>query len=434
MQEKINVLFVSDSLSLYSGFSYVISKLMIAFHNTGKYKISYCNLLSGDNDINSACKVHGSIFKDILCDEKGPRIYNSQLQSEVAYNNFDKIILDQKPKIVISLVDPWQTEPIALSCYKDTFYWVSYNTIEINQYPEFVLFPTYIDGNLRKSITRLMNIADLVIPVTQMGKTNFENIKIKCSESVLCGVDWDKRCINKFTKQQIFGGYVSEDSFIFMTLGTNTERKKIDAVIDSFNLFLKKVDNPDKYFLYIHTNPNEISGGTDIITQGATLGILPKLLFPSCYANNGIMRQEELFARYSVVDCYIGLPAGEGFGYGFADAMMHGIPLIYINYGGHVEYCKDAGLPVEVKAFYNSKNAYMKWAVADIEHASNQMLYIASHKSIREEFKDKGIATMEQYSWENQSKKFIDVVENNYNKVKDLKNDLHKNFYLKKVM
>jgi glycosyltransferase involved in cell wall biosynthesis len=194
------------------------------------------------------------------------------------------------------------------------------------------------------------------------------------------------------------------------------------------------VNNPDKYFLYIHTNPNEISGGTDLISQAMTLGILKKLLFPSSYVNNIIMGQEELFSRISVMDCYIGLPAGEGFGYGFADAMMHGIPLIYIDYGGHVEYCRDAGLPVKVQSFYNSKNAYMKWAIADIEEASCQMLYMAYNENVRERFSQVGIETMEKYSWEIQSKKFIDLIMNEYNKVKDLKNDLHKNFYLKRII
>jgi glycosyltransferase involved in cell wall biosynthesis len=232
----------------------------------------------------------------------------------------------------------------------------------------------------------------------------------------------------------MFGGFIPEDSFIFMTLGTNTERKKLDLVIEAFNLFLKKVYHPDKYYLYIHTNPNEISGGTDLISQAMSLGILNKLLFPSSYANNQIMSQEELYSRISIMDCYIGLPSGEGFGYGFADAMIHGIPLIYINYGGHVEYCKDAGLSVKVKSFYNSKNAYMKWAIADIEDASEQMLLIVQDKKLREKLGNIGKQSIKNISWEIQSKKFIDLIMNEYNKVKDLKNDLHKNFYLKRII
>jgi len=434
MQEKTNVLFVSDSLSLYSGFSYVISKLMLAFHETNNYNISYINLLSGDNEIDTVCKIHGEVFREMLCTDNKIRLYNCQLQSEVNIKNFDSIIEKEKPQLIISLIDPWQTEPIAYSTYRDTFYWVAYNTLELPTYPELVMFPTYINKNLRKSISILMNKADLVIPVTQMGKENFENINIKCTEPILCGVDYDKRCLTKETKQSVFGGHVPEDSFVFMTLGTNTERKKIDLTIDAFDIFLKKVENPEKYFLYIHTNPNEVSGGTDLVAQAVSLGILNKLLFPSSYATGVIMSQENLFKRTTVMDCYIGLPSGEGFGYGFADAMMHGLPLIYINYGGHVEYCKDAGLFVKVKAFYNSKNAYMKWAIADVEDASDQMLLMTQDKKLREKLSSIGKDTMKNYSWKIQSKKFIDLVMSEYNKVKDLKNDLHKNFYLKRII
>ena len=107
---------------------------------------------------------------------------------------------------------------------------------------------------------------------------------------------------------------------------------------------------------------------------------MDRLLFPASYANNIIMPQKELFSRISVTDCYIGLPAGEGFGYGIADSMMHGIPIIYVNYGGHVEYCNSAGLAVDVKCLYNSKNAYMRWAIADVEDASEKMLKIVNDK------------------------------------------------------
>ena len=164
------------------------------------------------------------------------------------------------------------------------------------------------------------------------------------------------------------------------------------------------------------------------------LGIIKKLLFPSSYANNQIMSQEDLFARISIMDCYIGLPSGEGYGYGISDAMMHGIPLIYIDYGGHVEYCRYAGLPVRVQAFYNSKNAYMKWAIADVEHASEQMLLISQDEQLRKRLGNIGKEMMKNYSWKIQSKKFIDLVMDNYNKVEVLKNDLHKNFYLKRII
>ena len=124
MLEKINVVFVGDSLNIYSGFSYVIVNLMKGFHRTGRYRITYVNILSSDNDISTACRVHGNIINDMLSDEHGPRIYNSQIQSENAYRNFDKVIEDHHPSIVVSLIDPWQNESIINSRYRNTFFWV----------------------------------------------------------------------------------------------------------------------------------------------------------------------------------------------------------------------------------------------------------------------------------------------------------------------
>ena len=69
-----------------------------------------------------------------------------------------------------------------------------------------------------------------------------------------------------------------------------------------------------------------------------------------------------------------------------------------------------------------------------VEHASEQMLLISQDEQLRKRLGNIGKEMMKNYSWKIQSKKFIDLVMDNYNKVEVLKNDLHKNFYLKRII
>ena len=167
------------------------------------------------------------------------------------------------------------------------------------------------------------------------------------------------------------------------------ERKKIELIIQSFSLFMDKLDVniKNKYCLYLHTNVNDISGyGTDLQTIIANSNYHQNIFMSKELVQNKFISMELLYKKYSACDCCIGLPSGEGFGYLFAESMLNKLPIIYSDYGGHAEYCKENNLPVKIKSFYKAKNADIDWAVADIEDASNKMLeIIMMSKEQREE-------------------------------------------------
>jgi glycosyltransferase involved in cell wall biosynthesis len=75
------------------------------------------------------------------------------------------------------------------------------------------------------------------------------------------------------------------------------------------------------------------------------------------------------------------LPAAEGFGYGFAEAMLQGLPSIYINFGGHTAYLNEKfGYPIKtLNTSLISKNTSIKWKLADTDDAAKQMLYVVNN-------------------------------------------------------
>jgi glycosyltransferase involved in cell wall biosynthesis len=114
----------------------------------------------------------------------------------------------------------------------------------------------------------------------------------------------------------------------------------------------------------------------------------------------GIQR-ELLFSRYRASDVYVSLPAGEGFGYGFAEAMMHGLPVIYTEYGGHVAYCHGHGIAVSPKGYFRGMNSDIEWAIADYSAAAQAMVKLATNRSLRKTLGERAEkAAGELFDWE----------------------------------
>lgn len=401
--EKLKILFCGDSLNYNSGLSYLSKSFLQKFYDTGKYDIGYITL-SGDDSVKNQS------FPDI-------QIFNAQVLDKKKSKVFDEVIVKFRPDIVISFVDPWILDPIAYSRYKLSFFWIAYLTIETPEYPDFVTYPTPINPQIRKSLRNILMISDLLIPCTPMGFENLKKLKVKPSPYIFPGLDVEKEIKIKINKKMAFGNTVNDDSFIFMTVGVNSDRKGLAKIVESFDKFLKKIGGTkDKYKLYIHSDLNRNQGGTDLRGMISALNINKNVLIPAIYTKNIGISRKELFEKYKASDCYIGLAAGEGWGYGYLESMLHGKPLVYIDYGGHLSFCKDAGLPVKVKDYFYSVGGYIKFALPDTDDAAKQMARMVSDKKIYNKLSIKGKAIVNTFTWEKSFKELEKNILNEYNK------------------
>jgi glycosyltransferase involved in cell wall biosynthesis len=84
-----------------------------------------------------------------------------------------------------------------------------------------------------------------------------------------------------------------------MTVGRNSERKKIDQVLEAFAKFLNtRKDDRHKFKLYVHTNHIESCTGTDLVAQMMSLNIVDNTFFPSCFERNQVMLDKDLAEIY----------------------------------------------------------------------------------------------------------------------------------------
>ena len=366
----------SDTISIITGLGKTALRIARGFYENG-YDVCYFVITGQDSD-KRCLPYYGEQYKNLFRDFE---IYNCQINNPERCKQFDEFIYKEKPDIVFSLLDPWYLDQIDCSAYRSSYTWIAYCLFETPSYPEFIKMPNLVKKDMSvKSLFTPLRKADVVVPVSKMGKKLLEEKKVECTDNIYLGIDFDLRCESNITKEDIFGQSIKNDDFLFMTVGRNSERKKIDQVLEAFAKFLNTRKNDrHKFKLYVHTNHIESCTGTDLVAQMMSLNIVDNTFFPSCFERNQVMLDKDLYKRYKVCDAYVGLSAGEGFGYGYIEALMHNKPVIYIDYGAHREYCINHGYPIPVKTLYNAKDVYMQWALPDIYTAVNCMNYCADN-------------------------------------------------------
>ncbi|MBX5494847.1 MAG: glycosyltransferase family 4 protein [Bryobacteraceae bacterium] len=105
------------------------------------------------------------------------------------------------------------------------------------------------------------------------------------------------------------------------------------------------------------------------------------------------MTDEELFGLKSVIDCYVSLHRAEGFGYGPAEAMLLGKPVITTAYSGTRDFCnpqtallvdfQETVVPFGTYPYMDRDRTY-KWSEPSVEDAASKMRLIVDDPSLRE--------------------------------------------------
>jgi glycosyltransferase involved in cell wall biosynthesis len=371
----MRIMFVGDSLKYNTGLAYVMQSLIKRYANAyGSSNICYVGITNGDTTLEDFDKFEDGLSARL----KGISIYNADIDRDETIINFNRAVYEFVPNIVISLHDPWRLPLIAYSQVKNSFFWVAYSTIESREYPETLLLHSHANKRNRQNIREILSMADMVIPCSEMGYNFLKGWIPQTVEPVYLGLDNAlKSSVTKDRRAEIYGVDIPENAFVFYSMGTNSPRKQMDKIIDAFAAFMKDMKNTDKYYLVMHTGSEFLLQGADLMEQIREYGLEKNVIILGHDSISSVSK-EQLYNEYAVSDCYISLPGGEGFGYGYAESILHNKPVIYINHGGHVEYCKDCGISVPVEGFTRVRNSNIKWVTPDIEMAAAAMRKMVS--------------------------------------------------------
>lgn len=368
-KEQKKVIIAGHSLNDAGGLSFISASLIKKYLEMN-YEIGYINISPLNMDVNGFVKFGIETTK---C-----HIINCNVYDKQHINTFDKFYKSFKSDLVISIHDPWLLDHITYSSYRNSFFWVAYQTFETEKYPEKVNAPTavYPFTEVPKSLVEIFQSCDLVIPCSEHGIKALKNFDIEQDEYIYMGIDIiEKIVVNKLknkSRVEVFGHSVKETDFLFFTIGVNNQRKKLDRTLMAFAKFLETKNYDTKYKLYLHCDIKRKLSGTDILELIKSLKIEKNVLI-----ENKEISKNVLYERLALCDCYISLHGAEGFGLPFVEAMMFDKPCIATDYSTPSEFC-NRELLVNFSEIYYASNFCLPLALACLTDAVSVMNKVVS--------------------------------------------------------
>ncbi len=137
-----------------------------------------------------------------------------------------------------------------------------------------------------------------------------------------------------------FTGQDVTDKFLVMSVAANKgvpSRKNFAGMLEAFALFAQ--EHPDAVF-YLHTEPEGIWQGENILQLARFYGVADKLILPGQYSIVcGLVSPTLMNDLYNAADVFLLLSRGEGFGVPTLEAQSAGCPVIVTDFSAHRELC-----------------------------------------------------------------------------------------------
>lgn len=417
---KPRIMVCGESLAIISGFCYVaasIAEYFLRNNYTTAYFIITGRLLPQDFKYENILGIENPETR-----LKGLTVYQYGEEAK-RMESFAQAVLDFRPDIVISYHDTWSLEFINFNSVVESFLWTAYVPVEVPELEDRILVPSKIFPNQHSSTTQALQSCDLVIPMSNMAKTALEKmqgpggLKIpNIGDAIPNGLEIKKI---KPIKQLHKDFQHLKDKFIFFFMGANSDRKRIDRVLMSYQILCNNPNiDRNSHVLFIHTT-NRSFNGVDVEAAAYQMGIRDNIIIDHFNSNSPTSVLYEKY--YRSVDCVVNTPGGEGFGYATAEAAAHGIPVIYANWSASKEYlqhCENT-FPVECEGYFYYYNSSMKMCLADIKQTAEYMEICYNKKFERSEKNFKFMA--DNYNWTSIGQRFESQILEAYEKSDKLK-------------
>jgi glycosyltransferase involved in cell wall biosynthesis len=166
--------------------------------------------------------------------------------------------------------------------------------------------------------------------------------------------------------------YFSFDFASFIT------RKNPEGVVGAFKLAFPNGDEPVGLVIKMHGTGAFEDRRDWLVEQAADSRI---------FVIDRTLQREQIDALLSLADCYVSLHRSEGFGFGMAEAMTLGKPVIGTDYSGNTDFLSETtGFPVSYRLTAVAPGAYpdhehQVWAEPDLEQAAWLMREVVAGSS-----------------------------------------------------
>lgn len=380
---KKRVLFVSEASYLNTGYATYSREVLKRLHSSNKYEVAEFSIYGGIED-----KRRSSIpwknypnMPDPQNEEQN-KVYGSDSMNQFGKWRFERVCIDFKPDVVLTIRDWWMDAFIQHSALRKYFKWIWMPTVDASPQNE-----EWIDSF--SDADAILTYSDWAVDVL---KSQSDQMNVKCAAPPSASEDFFQ-IPNKSAHKERMG--IDPSWKIIGTVMRNQRRKLFPELFEAFGKYLKKTGKADVY-LYCHTSYPD--NGWDLPKYLFENEISSRVLFtyvceacgapsPSKFSDTAKpcdkcgqfaakmsnvssgVDTKTLGAIYNLFDIYIQPANSEGFGLPIVEAAACGVPVLATDYSAmESEVRKLSGYPIRLRTKHVEMETGCDRALPDTDH------------------------------------------------------------------
>jgi glycosyltransferase involved in cell wall biosynthesis len=380
---KKRVLFVSEASYLNTGYATYSREVLKRLHSSNKYEVAEFSIYGGIED-----KRRSSIpwknypnMPDPQNEEQN-KVYGSDSMNQFGKWRFERVCIDFKPDVVLTIRDWWMDAFIQHSPLRKYFKWIWMPTVDASPQNE-----EWIDSF--SDADTVLTYSDWAVDVL---KSQSDQMNVKCAAPPSASEDFFQ-IPNKSAHKERMG--IDPSWKIIGTVMRNQRRKLFPELFEAFGKYLKKTGKTDVY-LYCHTSYPD--NGWDLPKYLFENEISSRVLFtyvceacgapsPSKFSDTAKpcdkcgqfaakmsnvssgVDTKTLGAIYNLFDIYIQPANSEGFGLPIVEAAACGVPVLATDYSAmESEVRKLSGYPIKLRTKHVEMETGCDRALPDTDH------------------------------------------------------------------
>lgn len=427
MGRNKRILFCSEASWFATGYSVYTKEVLSRLSQIDGLEFAElaCYVDNRDQNIQSTpWKVYGN---KPLPDDPTLDSYNANPSAQFGEQQFNSVLLDFKPDIVMDIRDWWMIEYQQRSPFRDFFHWAIMPTVDAEP-QDLQWINTYAS-------------ADSVFAYSEFGRDtllkqcddmNFVNIASPAASQEFMPIQ------DKNQHKNNMG--ISENSMIIGTVMRNQKRKLYPDLFKAFRMFLDKIEDNNVY-LYCHTYYPDV--GWNIPRLLDEYGLASRVLFTykcrnckniSCdffrdsihgCMNCGSLSNQlagisnsvntsELASIYNIFDVYVQYANSEGFGMPQLEAAYCGLPIISTYYSAMQSVVDNIGaIGIKPLSYYLECETGCKRAVPNNDVFVEELIKLHNKKS---QLRSMGMEickrSREHYTWDKTADAWLSHIKN----------------------
>ena len=297
-------------------------------------------------------------------------------------DNFEKVVLEFRPDVVISLAEIWMIDWLPAHPVRPRFKWVAYFPVDGGPF-----YPPW---------EQVIKNADEVVAMSDFGRDVLQSgVPSKRIHRIYHGVDPtvfrplpDRE---RLKSHERFRG-----KFVVGCVARNQPRKNIPALVKAFAVLSSRIENAH---LYLHMNPCDV--GYDLVTLLRRYGLEGRadVAGPN-FSLDQALEDEQLNRLYNLFDVTVLPSTGEGFGLPIIESLAAGVPVVATDYSACPELVRGRGELVRVVTTVTMGVNLIEHAVVDVEDLAGRIENLYREPALVRQYADAGRAFAESLSWE----------------------------------